>query len=428
MLQLTLRSSGLLAVLLLLEGCSGLTGQVPPPSSSAGSPAGQLTALGSLSGAAKRVHGEGPSSGPQFSTLYSFQGGQDGGYPRADLVELDGNFYSTTQGSNSCGTAFEITPTGTETVLHSFAGSGDGCSPYGALVYLGGLFYGTTFGGGNQSCSSPQPGCGTVFTVSPSGQYEVLYRFQGGSDGQNPRAGLVYYNGVFYGTTSGGGAYGGGTLFSITPSGQETVLHAFGDRHDGSYPVAAPIVLNNVLYGTTFYGGKDGGDEGSIYSASLSGKESVLHSFRANRKQVGDGIFPAASLTYVNGVLYGTAQQGGAYANGCVFSLTLNGKKKPVETILHSFGTPSELDGATPVSDLTYANGVMYGTTEAGGASSGGTVYSISAAGITTILYSFGASHSEDPFAGVVQLDGVLYGTTYFGGTSAAGTVFALTP
>jgi uncharacterized repeat protein (TIGR03803 family) len=70
----------------------------------------------------------------------------------------------------------------------------------------------------------PPGGCGTVFKFDiASGNETVLYSFMGhgsgGSlqDGVEPRSGLNYINGTFYGTTSAGGAYNGGTVYSIRP-------------------------------------------------------------------------------------------------------------------------------------------------------------------------------------------------------------------
>ena len=61
-----------------------------------------------------------------------------------------------------------------------------------------GNFYGTTYGGGTNIC-----GCGTLFRISPSGQYKTLYSFSAIGPGE-PEAGLVQgSDGNFYGTTLG---------------------------------------------------------------------------------------------------------------------------------------------------------------------------------------------------------------------------------
>jgi uncharacterized repeat protein (TIGR03803 family) len=79
-------------------------------------------------------------------------------------------------------------------------------------------------------------------------------------------------------------------------------------------------------------------------------------------------------------------------------------------------------------------NDVLYGTTQLGGTSNAGTVYSLSAAvrGVRSakILYAFtGGGDGGNPAAGLVVLtNGFLYGTTNKGGTVSDGTVFGLKP
>ena len=112
---------------------------------------------------------------------------------------------------------------GTETTLHVFAGGNDGASPAAGLTELRGVFYGTTTAGGGTGCGGD--GCGTIFSVTPGGAYNVIYSFQGGSDGQRPAAQLLVWHGALYGTTvygggtgcSGGGYAGCGTVFRLKP-------------------------------------------------------------------------------------------------------------------------------------------------------------------------------------------------------------------
>ena len=83
-----------------------------------------------------------------------------------------------------CGTVFEVSTTGKERTLHRFKGHTDGYEPGAALVALNGSLYGTTTAGGT-GCKNGSYvlGCGTVFEVSTSGKESVLYRFKGGKDG-----------------------------------------------------------------------------------------------------------------------------------------------------------------------------------------------------------------------------------------------------
>ena len=118
---------------------------------------------------------------------------------------------------------FKIVQGQGQAVIHSFHGR-DGAYPAGKLASVGGKLYGTTDVGGT-GCPATLPalaGCGTVFSITPQGQFAVVYAFKGGSDGAEPVGGLININGELYGTTIAGGGTGCGgtgcgTVFKITP-------------------------------------------------------------------------------------------------------------------------------------------------------------------------------------------------------------------
>jgi uncharacterized repeat protein (TIGR03803 family) len=120
------------------------------------------------------------------------------------LLDRAGNLYGTTQigGQSDYGVVFKLAPDGTETVLHDFSGGADGGSPNSGLIAdKRGSLYGTAFGGGN--CGGLR---GTVFGISPEGTFKVLYAFQGGADGSNPKVNLARdETGNLYGVTASGG-------------------------------------------------------------------------------------------------------------------------------------------------------------------------------------------------------------------------------
>jgi uncharacterized repeat protein (TIGR03803 family) len=161
-----------------------------------------------------------------------------------------------------CGTAFRIAPDGTETILHAFpANASDGESPGGGLIMDGaGNLFGTTGEGGQPRCEGNSAGCGTVFEISPDGTESVLYAFKGGSDGESPGSAVVMdSSGNLYGGAGGGGVGckrngGCGTVFKLAPNGKESVLYAF-DGRDGSVPQAQLLLVGKKLYGTTLQGG-----------------------------------------------------------------------------------------------------------------------------------------------------------------------------
>jgi len=153
-------------------------------------------------------------------------------------------------------------------------------------------------------CGGSQPPMGTPGSMSlrnASTSYKSLYSFGKGSDGQQPKAALIDVNGVFYGTTYGGGLYGDGTVFSVSTTGTERVLYSFQGDRDGA----------NTLPGGTY-------GKGTLFSMSLTGSEKVLHSFGYGP----DGSEPDGGLIEVHGTLYGTTSAGRKYGDGTVFALT----------------------------------------------------------------------------------------------------------
>jgi uncharacterized repeat protein (TIGR03803 family) len=344
----------------------------------------------------------------------------DGTQPAAELINVNGILYGTTKtgGASNIGTVFTITPSGTETVIHSFGA--DGAYPVTALLYVDGTFYGTTSAGGLL-------GGGTIFSMTPAGKVKVLHKFTADYPGQKntgsvPEGALIDVNGTLYGTTSQGGRHscndgytGCGTVFNITTSGQYKLLYSFGKgARDGNFPVAALLNVDGALYGTTSEGGNHAFD-GTVFSITPAGQYQSVYSFGTNPN---DGDQPTAPLVEVNGTLYGTTS-GGNSGSGNVFSITPSG----TETNLHSFGS---IDGSNPLAGLIGVNDVLYGTTATGGKNNFGTVFSITTDGTEKVLHSFGNATGKNPIASLLDLNGTLYGTTYGVLARPHGNVFSL--
>lgn len=351
--------------------------------------------------------------------LYRFGGGsEDGSNPYAGLTNIGDTLYGTTEsgGAYNGGTAFAIAPSGAETVLHSFGGSGDGANPLAGLVNVNGTLYGTTLRGGGNGCyNNSGNGCGTIFSITPSGTETVIYSFKGFPDGALPAAGLLNVNGTLYGTTrsggnsscSVGGIQGCGAVFEATPSGEETVLYSFDGN--GAYPEAGLTNVNGTLYGTAYSSAG-----GIVFKISTSGKESIVYKFQ----EEASGWDPHSGLLNVNGTLYGTTREGGIPCNhteirycGTVYSVTPSGSEK----VLHSFAGSS--DGKWPLAGLIKVNGTLYGTTSEGGVGDHGTVFAITTSGAEKVVHTFGrVSAGKNPYAGLLEVKGRLYGTTFAGG------------
>jgi uncharacterized repeat protein (TIGR03803 family) len=367
-----------------------------------------------------------PAHGQTEKVLYSFANNPDGANPRYATPVLDtkGNLYGTTEygGAYGFGAVYEVTPSGTETILHSFDVNGrDGAYPVASLVMYRGNLYGTTVEGGTDNID------GTVFELkhTTKGWTEtILHSFGASGDGSQPYCALTLDTaGNLYGTTNVGGAYNQGTVFEVTPSGMETILWSFGSGTDGANPLAGVVrdAAGN-LYGTTANGGAYG--YGAVFELTPSRTEKILHSFDVNGA---DGAYPVARLLRYKGNLYGTTANGGAYGDGTLFEVTLSG----TETILHSFAN-NDIDGINPYAGLTLYNGNFYGTTANGGGIGGvaGIVFEMTASGTETILHVFGGNpDGAFPWGGVVfDKSGNLYGTTFSGGANGVGTVFRVAP
>jgi uncharacterized repeat protein (TIGR03803 family) len=236
-------------------------------------------------------------------------------------------------------------------------------------------------------------------------------------------------NQLLYGTTFAGAGTVRGTLFRLNTDGTDLLLlHRFtGKDGDGADPYAGFILgSDGLLYGTTAAGGS--ADLGTIFRLDpVGGTLQILHSFSTIDH---DGTQPYASLIEAtDGALYGTTQLGGTSAQGVVFTLRKDGSGY---TLLHHF-TGMQGDGSQPSAELIEGlDGALYGTTHFGGHTNRGTVFKLDKHGANfTVLHSFaGANHDgAHPFAGLIQGDdGRLFGTTTQGGIANDGAIFTLDP
>ena len=209
-----------------------------------------------------------------------------------------------------------------------------------------GNLYGTTELGGNSNtmCAGAPSGtntCGTAFKLTLSGKESVLYRFKGGQDAGNPRAGLRFLSdGSLVGATIRGGDIssscknGCGTAYELTKKGKkykDRVIYAFGQGStDGTAPFDSDgLIIDTAgnIYGTTVSAFSSCGC-GTVFKLAPSGSgytESLLHVFAGGT----DGEIPFASVTMFKGELYGTTEQGGSTCYGTSYSCGTVYKVKP---------------------------------------------------------------------------------------------------
>ena len=394
-----------------------------------------------------------------ITTLYSFTGVTggtgtiDGAVPNGSLVQgPDGSLYGTTSGGGAdiygrdtfgFGTAFKISLSGREMVLHSFGAlDGDASAPAtGLIIGSDGNFYGTT----PYITNGITP---ASYRIDPAGAESVIHIAScfPGLDDYSMLGNVIQGNdGLLY-----------GAVYEYPDVG-EPRYEIYGMTTAGATVFTADIGPNLSLYTNLVQTG-DGRIFGTTNIAGTYGMGTVFE-VKPDIKTIysfgdftGDASAPRSPMIEGgDGNLYGTSATGGGPSATCpkgcgtVFRVTSAG----VVMVLYSFGS-SPADGQGPSGALIEgSDGNFYGVTAAGGApaSSGntnpscarvdpqtgdrgcGTIYKITPAGVTTVLYSFGSSPAEGtaPAGALLQAsDGNLYGTTAAGGAANKGTVFEL--
>lgn len=126
-----------------------------------------------------------------------------------------------------------------------------------------------------------------------------------------------------------------------------------------------------------------------------------------------------------DGTFYGTTNIGGSTNNGTIFSIREGG---PLNLVVNFDIT----NGANPRALTFGPNGVLYGTTISGGAFNSGTVFrlttNVQLMTQLTTLVNFDGENGAGPVGGLTfDESGTLYGTTVGGGPGGWGTVFSLT-
>jgi uncharacterized repeat protein (TIGR03803 family) len=278
----------------------------------------------------------------------------------------------------------------------------------------------------------------TVTAIAAQGQTYQSRPFDW-TNGAVPEAALAQgTDGNFYGVTVAGGLYGWGTVFKISPAGKLTTLHSFcaqliGDTcTDGESPESQMVEINGKLYGTTPDGGAytDCGFSscGTVFTIAANGAFATLYTF-CSLPNCADGSNPNGLIEGANGNLYGVTTNGGTNNEGTIFEITPDG----VLTTVYTFcSLPNCADGSWPTGVIPAADGNFYGGTWRGGAYADGTLFKATSQGALTTLYSFcsesGCADGANPTGSLIQgINGDFYGMTFDGGIDNWGTIFQLT-
>ena len=308
-------------------------------------------------------------------------------------------------------------PARATTILHSFTGaSNDGSNSYGSVTLSGTKLYGMTQSGGSGSV-------GTVFSMNTDGTgFGLLHSFTfSATDGRSPYGSLSLSGSTLYGMTYYRNATAVGAIFSMNTDGTGFgLLHSFTGLGDGAYPAGSLTLSGSKLYGMTGQGGSS--NLGGLFSMNTDGTGfALLHSFSG----ASDGHDPIGSLTLTGSKLYGMAYLGGSSDFGTLFSINTDGSGF---ALLHSF-TGIASDGRYPTGSLTLSGSKLYGMSGNGGISDNGTLFSINTDGTGfSLIHSFTGSSSDGatPYGSLTLTGSKFYGFTNMGGSSNAGMIFSL--
>jgi uncharacterized repeat protein (TIGR03803 family) len=207
----------------------------------------------------------------------------------------------------------------------------------------------------------------------------------------------------------------------------------------GDYPVSLTQATDGNLYGVTTYGGDSETTTicgnysvfgcGTAFKITLNGALTTIHRF-CTQPLCLNGLFPSPLIQAADGDFYGTTEAGGTHSSGTIFKIDSSGGL----TTVHNFCGLYTCAGGRPTTAyplIQAADGDLYGT--AGGTSFGGIVFRLSPSGHVTTVYSFcsqaDCADGEDPSASLIQApNGDFFGTTSYGGSHGGGTVFKLSP
>jgi len=327
-----------------------------------------------------------------------------------------------------------------------------------------GTFYGTLMTGGAfiGFDENYYVGFGSVFKITPNGQFSTLYSFgsieltnlvtnsyvtsntvvTGGTTNfdyitnitgysTNITGGVtnvVYVTNIYGYTNITDGITNTGYITNVTDATNIAggTSHIITNYYLTSFPVVSGGVTNTVYVTNTYtypsgYAQRDGaypnaltwGSDGNLYGTTLSGGLSYYTNF--NVVETDSGLVTNITITT-------------NYGYGTVFKITTNGQL----TTLYDFGTDADLDAETPVAALVQSTSsphYLVGTTQFGGNQNVGTIFVVTTSGVLTNLYSFGGySDGAYPAAPLVQGTNAnrFYGTTPEGGEYNYGTIFAI--
>jgi hypothetical protein len=355
----------------------------------------------------------------------------DGASPDGQLfIDSSGDLRGATVlgGANDIGTTYEIVKTGVgfATTPTFLADIPNGLNTLVGVPNLSADANGDLFGlmitGGANTLGA------VVEFPAGGGTVTLPTTFSGGADGSHPGGTLL--------------ADASGNLFGTTSTFSNNAATVFEIKKTGGVYASAPTVLTSFSSGILPSGSGNLVEDaaGDLFGTTTSSVFEVQKTGAGYATPVNLVPFPVGTqigslVIDAKGDIFGTTITGGANDDGSVFEIekTATGYASS-PTILASFvPTDGKLNLNRPKNLIVDANGDLFGTTDPSSQNSGGVVFEIvrTATGYEstpTIVANFNGLADGSLGANVVaDANGNLFGTTKAGGASNAGTAFEIT-
>jgi uncharacterized repeat protein (TIGR03803 family) len=248
----------------------------------------------------------------KLTNLYVFKGDVDGGNPNYGVVRgADGTLYGVTAyggaDPSKSGTIFSVSPSGAQRTLYSFSSSIGYGAASGLTFGSDGALYGMAVTGTAGS------GYGFIYRITTAGSFSVIYNFGYLPDeAQGVYSLALGKDGKLYGSVCQNFVTGQPSkIFSVTTSGQYQVLYSYPSFNDqlplGPFAMGA----DGSVYGV---------QDNNVFQLSSGGTMTTLHTFTGTA----GGIVPmGVTLNAAGNHLYGANEAGGRNHDGTLFQITL---------------------------------------------------------------------------------------------------------
>jgi uncharacterized repeat protein (TIGR03803 family) len=253
---------------------------------------------------------------------------------------------------------------------------------------------------------------GQLFSMDPvTEQVTILFTFDDGTTyGSSPSSGLVEIAGELYGTCVNNGPGDAGTIWKWNIATDTfTVLYAMDGPTEGAYPAGTLLYRGGKLYGTCNSGGTNG--FGTLFEFDpIAVTYTVLDQFGDNE----DIQYPQGPLVEViPGELWGTSTNGGINDYGTVFKYTLSSGVDEIVVNLDDISTGAYIGANGGV--MLASDGNVYFNTNNGGIDDNGTICQItdiSTIPVLSIVHSFDLNYGVGDAVCPIEIAGNLYGCT----------------